>query len=224
MQRYREAILYAIFIVIGFVYAVMKVQPEVVKIIDIENNIKSQTIQAEDLERKLETLKKAEQEKISISGQIKNIYKPESATVGDVESSFSVMLDDIIDMTKYNGVKVYSIEYVYNPAEDDFVKGAADKYNVCQLNMSIIADYPDIESFLKDLFKYPYLVNLDKIELVPYPKDKKILMAALQIKLYAQNTTGTPATATPAATTPNAAPAPNGPAQPQQPSQAVPQQ
>lgn len=185
MQRYREAILYTILIIVGVVFSIMKFQPEIVSIINIEKSIHTQSVLADDLERKLETLRKADEEKISISSQIKNIYKPESAQ-SDVESAFSVMFDDLIDMAKYNGIRIYSIEYIYNPLEDDFVRGAPDKYNVCQLNMAIVADYQDIESFLKELFKYPYLVSLDKIELAPYPKDKKILMAALQIKLYAQ--------------------------------------
>ena len=75
-------------------------------------------------------------------------------------------------------------EGVYNPPEDEFIKSAADKFNVCSLNMQIIADYSDLESFLKELYKYPYLININKIELTPYPKNKKILMSILQLKLY----------------------------------------
>lgn len=183
MKKYKEAILYGIFIILGFIYAVTRVQPEVVKIFTLEKDIGSKSIQSADLERKLETLQKTEMEKMTLSKQAKNIYKPEISGL-DAESSFTVVFDDIIDMARYNGIKIYSIEYVYNPKEDEFVKGASEKYNVCQLNMQIITDYQDLESFIKELYKYPYLLNVNKLELTPYPKNKKILMSALQIKLY----------------------------------------
>lgn len=183
MKKYREAILYAILILLGFVFAVTKFQPEVVKIFTLERDIGSKSIQSADLERKLDTLKKTEMEKMTLSKQAKNIYKSDVSGL-DAESSFTVVFDDIIDMARYNGIKIYAIEYAYNPKEDEFVKGASEKYNVCQLNMQIITDYQDLESFLKELYKYPYLLNLDKLELTPYPKNKKILMSALQIKLY----------------------------------------
>lgn len=89
-------------------------------------------------------------------------------------------------MAKYNGLKIYAIQYTYNPPDDEFVKGATGKYNVCQLDMEVIVDYQDLESFLKDIYKYPYLINIDMIELTPYPKNKKILLTNLQIKLYSQ--------------------------------------
>lgn len=183
MKKYREAILYGIFIILGVIYAITRVQPEIVHIFNIEKDINEKTIQCADLEKKLEILKKTEMEKMTLSNQAKNIYKPDIPGL-DAESSFAVLLDDIIEMARYNGIKLYSIEYIYNPQEDGFVKGASDKYNVCQLNMQIITDYEDLESFLKELYKYPYLLNVSKLELTPYPKNKKILMSVLQIKLY----------------------------------------
>lgn len=183
MHKYKEALLYIFFIIISLVYSIIKIQPKIPSIIKIEKEISEKSIQVKDLERKLETLKASEKEKNKLSTETKNIYKSETSGE-DEEASFTVIFDDVINMTKYNGVKIYSIEYVYNPPEDEFVKGAADKYNVCQLNMQIIADYPDLEGFLKELYKYPYLINVTKLELMPYPKNKKILMSNLQIKLY----------------------------------------
>lgn len=186
MQRYKEAILFIVFMVIAIIYAVFKMQPKIAELIQIENDIKAKTVEVADLDRKVETLKAASIEKeAQTAGQNKKIYK--SAESGlDAESSFTVLFDDIIEMTKYNAVKVYSIEYIYNPESDEFVKGAPDRYNVCQLNMQMIADYVDFESFLKELYKYPYLVNIDKLELTPYQKNKKILLINLQLKLYSE--------------------------------------
>lgn len=189
MRKYKEAILYTVFILIGFIYALVSIRPVIVDIFTVETGINKQTGILSDSQKKLEALQKSEQEKQSIVGQAKNIYKPEIAGL-DAESSFAILFDDIIDMTKYNGIKIFAIEYVYNPPDDDFVKGAPDKYNVCQLNMSIIGDYSDIEGFLKELYKYPYLVNIDKVELTPYPKNKKILLSNMSIELYSASAGG----------------------------------
>lgn len=185
MNRYKEAILYIVFTIVLFVFTIIKTYPKILDIINIEKDMGGKRAQCTDLEQKLDALKKAEMQKTTISGPSKKIYKSEVPSA-DAESSFSVIFDDVIDMAKYNGLKIYSIQYTYNPADDEFVKGAAGKYNVCQLNMQVIVDYQDLESFIKDLYKYPYLINIDKVELMPYAKNKKILLVDMQIKLYSQ--------------------------------------
>lgn len=185
MQRYKEAILYSIFIILMFVYSIVRIRPEITNIINIEKEIGTKTTEFTDLDRRLETLKASEMEKLSSSKKLKNIYKPAEAGL-DAESSFAVLFDDLVEMAKYNSIKIYSIEYIYNPQDDEFVKGAADKYNVCRVKMQVVGDYNDLQSFLRDIYKYPYLINLSKIELTPYEKNKKILLANVQLKLYSQ--------------------------------------
>lgn len=186
MKKYKDIILWTVLILLIVIVLLLQVKPEVGSLIRAKNSIKEKTVQLEDLQRQLDTLKQNEtnEQKTEAPKQVKNIYKPETVST-EAESSFTVLFDDIIDMAKYNGIKVYSIEYTYNPAEDDFVKNASAQYNVCQLNMQLVSDYADLESFLRELYKYPYLVNVEKLEITPYPKNKKILLTALQIKLYA---------------------------------------
>lgn len=189
MKKYKDIILWTVLILLVLIVLLIQTKPQVGQIIRTEKSIKEKTVQLADLQRQLDTLKQneaneANEQKPETPKEMKNIYKPETAST-EAESSFTVLFDDVIDMAKYNGIKVYSIEYVYNPAEDDFVKNAAAQYNVCQLNMQLVSDYSDLESFLRELYKYPYLVNVEKLEITPYPKNKKILITALQIKLYA---------------------------------------
>ena len=184
MQKYKDSLIFIVFFLVFFIWLLVTLKPQISDIISVENDLKLKTVEAADLETKLAALKASEIEKTTTSGQMKNIFKPDEPGL-DAESSFTVVFDDIIDMAKYNGVKIYSIEYVYNPPEDEFVKGAPSQYNVCELKMSIISDYADLESFLKEIYKYPYLIDIDKIELSPYTKNKKILLTNLQIKLYA---------------------------------------
>ncbi len=184
MKKYKESILYIVFIIVIFIFTIIKTAPQLGNIIKIEKELGEKKTQSADLEKRLEDLKRAEMEKLTITGPTKKIFKPE--TSGDTEANFSLMFDDIIDIAKYNSVKIYSVKYTYNPPEDEFIKSNTGKYNVCQLNMEIIVDYQNLETFIKDLLKYPYLINIDQLELTPYPKNKRILLVNFQLKLYSQ--------------------------------------
>ena len=184
MQKYKDSIIYIIFIIIAIIFVVVKMQPKIVELYDTETQLSAKRLELSDIDRKLETLKAESAEKdVQTAGKNKKVYKSEEPGL-DVESSFIVLFDDLIEMAKYNGIKIYSLEYVYNPVTDDFVKSAPDKYNVCQLNMQMISDYLDLENFFKEVYKYPYLVNLEKVEITSYPQDKKLLLVNLQLKLY----------------------------------------
>lgn len=183
MQKYKEAILYIILFVLVLIFLLVKLKPQLFQVYDLEKSIGAKSTEIVDLERKLEALKAAEAQKMNLAGLNKTIYKPGEESV-DAEASFTIIFDDIIQMAKYNGIKIYSIEYAYNPTDDEFVKSASDKYNVCQLKMQVIADYADLENFVKEIYKYPYLINIEKIELTPYQKNKKILISNVQLKLY----------------------------------------
>lgn len=191
MKKYKDIVLWTVLLILGIVAAAYFAKPQVGKIIRLENGIKEKTTQAADLQRQLDTLKKSkmdeEAQKNNAPLQAKNIYKPETTSTA-AESSFTILFDDLIDMAKYNGIKIYSIKYDYNPAEDDFVKNAGSQYNVCALSMQLVSDYADLQSFLQELYKYPYLISIDKLEITPYTKNKKIIVSALQLKLYASKT------------------------------------
>ena len=39
-------------------------------------------------------------------------------------------------------------------------------------------------SYFQDIYNYPYLINLDKISIVPYADNKRILIADVTVILY----------------------------------------
>lgn len=184
MQKYKETIIYITAFLIAIIFVLTQVQPKVSTLISVHGELGTKKTELADLERKLETLKSQEAENAAKElTQWKKIYKPETAGM-DPEATFITPFDDVIEMAKYNSIKIFSIEYIYNPPTDEFVVGAPAQYNVCQLNMQIIGDYSDLESFFKELYKYPYLINIDKLELAPYEKNKAILVGKLQLKMY----------------------------------------
>ena len=50
----------------------------------------------------------------------------------------------------------------------------------------MIASYSNFANFLRDLYKHEHFLEISKIEIAPYQKNKRILLISLQIKLYAQ--------------------------------------
>ena len=184
MGKYRETLLYAIFAGIVIYYVFMQVQPKVADFFDVQKSLNEKRNEIVDLERRVDQYKaSATAKEIQLVSQIKKIYKPERPGL-DAESSFNVMFDDVIEIAKNNGIKIFSMEYVYNPPTDEFVVGSPHKFNVCQLNLQTIGNYNDIEGFFQDLYKYPYLINMENVELMPYENDKTIVLGKLEVKLY----------------------------------------
>ena len=99
-------------------------------------------------------------------------------------SSFGVMFEDVIQSAKYNGLKLRSIEYNMNPAYDVVQKNIGSEYNVCAVQMQLIGSYMQFRSYFQDIYNYPYLINLDKISIVPYADNKRILIADVTVILY----------------------------------------
>ena len=83
-------------------------------------------------------------------------------------------------------VKARTLQYDYNPQDDNFVKNTTDKYTVAKLDAEMISTYKNFESFLKELYKHEHFLDISSIEVVPYTKDRKILIIKFQLKLYAQ--------------------------------------
>ena len=50
----------------------------------------------------------------------------------------------------------------------------------------MIATYSNFANFLRELYKHEHFLEISKIEIAPYEKNKRILLVNLQIKLYAQ--------------------------------------
>ena len=104
----------------------------------------------------------------------------------DTESVIANEFAEILTLIRANGVKTRSVQYEYDPKDDNFVKNLPDKYNVAKLDVEMIATYKEFEGFLKELYKHEHFLDISDIEVVPYQKDKKILIIKFQLKLYAQ--------------------------------------
>lgn len=188
LEQYKEVIMYIALIVLVAVALFKQIQPKFLSTIDLFNQVKTQTEVSDSISRQLSIAKeKAERKKKlrMLDDMTKKIYQPNGAAT-DSESTFALLLDDIIEISRKNHIKTHSIRQVIDPEEDVFIKGDKAHYSACKLEMKIISDYTDFKEYISDLYKYPYLVNINDIEIYPYEKNKRILLVNFSLTLYAE--------------------------------------
>ena len=178
-----------IFVSIALVaFFVSKIVPGVQSIISIQEQQKTQSASLVDAERKLENLKAdAERKKLESENLPKAFFKPITEGL-DTEAVISDEFGEILQLIRENKIKTRSVNYEYDPQDDNFVKNVAYKYHVCRVTAEMIANYSDFENFLRDLYKHEHFLDISKIEIVSYEKNKRILLINMQFKLYAQKT------------------------------------
>lgn len=185
--KYKNILIGLGLVILVAVLLFKQVQPKAVSTISLFNQVKEQKNISDNIANQLSTAKqKAERKKKlrMLDDMTKKIYQPNGAAT-DAESTFAVLLDDILEITRKNHIKTYSIQSTLDPEEDVFIKGDKVHYSANKLDMKVISDYTDFKTFMEDLYKYPYLININNIEIYPYSKNKRILLINLSITLYA---------------------------------------
>lgn len=114
-------------------------------------------------------------------------YKPVMAGL-DSEAAIAGEFSEILQLVRANQIKIRSIKYDYDKdiQDDAFAQNAGEQYNVARLNIEMIANYSNYDNFLKELYKHEHFLDLQQIEIVPYKKNKKVLLINCKIKLYAK--------------------------------------
>lgn len=193
MKKFQIAIAILAVTLLAFIGMLAKTIPEVSKILEIQENYKTQTSSLSDAERKLEELKKdAERKEAEDENVLKMFFKPISDGL-DTEAAISDEFGEILQVMRDNKIKARSVKYDYDPQDDNFVKNAGNKYHVCRVTAEMIANYANFAGFLRELYKHEHFLDITNIEILPYQKNKRILLINLQFKLYAQKDAATAA-------------------------------
>lgn len=188
-QKYREAILYIVLLMVLCYAGLMQIKPKIQTMAQIRGDITQKKAKINSLEARLNSAKqlalKLERARIANSNISKSIFNPQNLSL-DKDSGYSVLFNDVFQMAKENRIKTFSVDYDYNPQDDPFV-AANQGYNVCLMKMKLIGDYVDFECFLEDLYKYPYFISISDYDISPYYRDKSILLIKLGVKVYMKN-------------------------------------
>lgn len=187
LQKYKESLMYLAGIIVVAVFLFQKIQPEFTRTIDLYKQVGQQKDVAAGISKQLSVAKeKVERKKKMrlLDDMTKKVYSPAEGVSLDADSAFSVLIDDIIEISRKNHIKTHSIQSTLNPSEDVFVNGDKEHFSAYQLDMKIVSDYSDFEGFIRDLYAYNYLININNIEIYPYQKNKRILLINLTLTLY----------------------------------------
>ncbi len=187
LKLFQNAILLLILTVVSSIYLiVMFIYPKASTISSLSADYKAALEKQATMEQKYDAIKASlmQATNVDLSGS-KAMYKPIESGL-DAESIVAAQFNEILEMLRANAIKARSVEYNYNPPEDAFVKGVGGKVSVCHLDLQLIATYKNFENFLRDLYKHEHFLDIAKIEILPYEKNKTILLINCKVLLYAQ--------------------------------------
>ena len=186
LKKFQIAIAIAAAALVGFIFLIAKTVPQIQTITNIQNDYKTQSSTLADTERKLEELKAAAARKEAENENVmKAFFKPIEQGL-DTEAVISDEFGEILQIIRENKIKTRSVKYDYDPQYDNFVKNASNRYHVCRVSAEMIGTYANLENFLRELYKHEHFLDISKVEIAPYEKNKRILLASVQFKLYAQ--------------------------------------
>lgn len=148
-----------------------------------DSNKKQAQVQTLTDERNSLQAKLTEQQNAPVDLNAKKIYSLESAQFG-VDASFAPLFEHMLNVAKLSGIRIRSVDYNFEPAEDPIFKLKIEGHNVCELSTVVVGNYTSLQAFLKTMLSEDYLVNLVQVELIPWKRDKSVLIAYLKLRFY----------------------------------------
>lgn len=189
MEKYKRYLGVIVFAVIAIFVIVFAMQRLMIKYNELQTakaevQTVSQTLEQHKNMQNVVQMKMRKLKESVLTSQ-KKIYSPIEDFGNDKNDTlFFTLYNDVIEMVKSNAIKIKSIDYQYNPNGDKFVEQGTT-YFVCDVNMEIVSNYVNLGKLIQDIYQYPYYIKINKIEVLPYPKDKKILLSTISLRLYA---------------------------------------
>ena len=184
-KRYYGVIVFLIAVAVVLFVAINIISPKLAESNNLKDELANKQAQIDELNSKIEIVQnKIKRIKNSIMSSQKKIYSPIESDLGN-DTLFFTLYNDVIEMLHAKSIKIKSIDYVYNPETDAFVKFGKDVYFVCDVDMEVVSNYTNLGKLIQDLYQYPYYIKINKVEVRPYPKDKTILVSNLSLRLYA---------------------------------------
>ncbi len=178
-----------VLIFVGLGYTGSKIYENYQSYTAANEEVAQKTATVQEKQAKLDEYKRKEQEEKAKENESKNsekpFYKPVMSGL-DTEAVIAGEFAEVLQLVRANQIKVRSIKYDYDPKDDAFVSGAGSQYNVARLNMEMVGNYSNYDNFLKEMYKHEHFLDIQTAEIVPYKKNKKILLINFKVKLYAK--------------------------------------
>ncbi|MDE6138779.1 MAG: hypothetical protein K2F57_04845 [Candidatus Gastranaerophilales bacterium] len=189
LKQFMVPIALIVLIFVGIGYTGNKIYENYQNYTAANEEVMQKTATVQEKQAKLDEYRRKEQEAKAKENESKNsekpFYKPVLSGL-DTEAVIAGEFAEILQLVRANQIKVRSIKYDYDPKDDAFVNGAGSQYNVARLNMEMVGNYSNYDNFLKEMYKHEHFLDIQTAEIVPYKKNKKILLINFKVKLYAK--------------------------------------
>ncbi len=187
MKVLKTYYLYFLVIILVIAFCVYKILPKVQLVRDNITRMKEMEQKVNDLNVKfLEVQKRQNIENLKYSKlEQREVYKPKYAYSSSV-IALNAILEEITDIALKNQLKLRKVDYIEDLASDVLVANDPNSYIACGVKLSLIGPYGDFQRFLNALFMYPYLINIKTVDIMPYQKDKRILIIDITLHMYAK--------------------------------------
>ena len=189
LKQFLIPILLILVIIFGIIFFVPKIKDSFMELTGVQAEVKTKQATVQEKEALLAEYRNKEQTEIAQeqanqeSG--KPFYKPVVEGM-DTDAAIAGELEEILQLVRANKIKVRSIKNIPDPKDDKFVQNATSQYTVARLNMEMIANYVNYDNFLKELYKHEHFLDIETVKIVPYKKNKKILLINFNLKVYAK--------------------------------------
>lgn len=134
--------------------------------------------------QRLEEIKLNNAQKVVVPETVeKVIYQSQGLQFGS-DASFAPLFEAVLDIAKGTGIRIRSINYVYQPGSDPIVASGLSGYNICELNIVAVGTYSEFQNFYKNVLREHYLTYFAEVEVKPWDSDKSILITEFKLRLY----------------------------------------
>lgn len=182
----KENAVYVLPIILVFVLFINFVIPQFSKTIGAVKSMNSNKSQFTQVQERYNALKMQQdaqnrQKKVVKDGKI--IFEAPDMQFSS-DASFAPLFELVLTIAQQSGIRIRAIDYNYTPEDDIIFAAKLEGYNTCELNMVAVGSYSEFQTFFKTIMKEKYVTNLAEIELNPWEKDKKVLIAKIKLRLY----------------------------------------
>ncbi len=189
LKQFMIPIVLIVLIVVGIGYIAPKIWENYSGYTSLQSEVATKEASIQEKKLKIEQYKRKEQEEKDKEKENQKLGKPfyKPVMTGlDTEAVIAGEFAEILQLVRANQIKVRSIKYDYDPSDDNFVKSAGSQYNVARLNMEMVGNYSNYDNFLKEMYKHEHFLDIQTAEIVPYKKNKRVLLINFKVKLYAK--------------------------------------
>ncbi|MBE7705897.1 MAG: hypothetical protein E7Z91_01440 [Cyanobacteria bacterium SIG30] len=140
-----------------------------------------------ELEEKLALIKEERANKpVNEVKTDKEIFKALDSGIGP-DAAYAPLFEKFIDLAKMSGIRIRSIEYSDNPADDRLVSAQLTYLNVKQLKVKAVGSYRNFQTFFRAITKEHYLMSISQMEFQPWENDRSVLISEFFLRLYTKN-------------------------------------